>query len=108
MTPLWSVDPEASFSDFVDRLASEPERQRERAECYAFIELLEKQGGILEGEETYLTYANGQQVYRGQFVYILYECMPDKRLVVLKDGCLPGEPCEFFDDTFREANDYAD
>lgn len=99
MAPLWRVEPEASFVDFVDRLVSE-RRQLERVECYAFIELLEKRGGILEGEETYLTHADGQLVYRGQFVYILYECMPDKCLVILKDGCLPGEPCEFFDNTF--------
>lgn len=105
MTPPWRVvcyeseDGAAPFLDFVARLISEPERLLERAECHAFYELLEKQGGILDGDETYLTHANGLREFRGQFVRVLYECHPDECLVILIRGCLPNEPIEFFDDT---------
>lgn len=104
--PLWRVvcyeseDGEAPFLDFVARLISEPERLPERAECYAFWELLEKQGEILDGDETHLPHANDQRLFRGQFVRVRYACLPEERLVILIRGCLTGEPDEFFDDTF--------
>ena len=105
-TPPWRVERYKSddgadpFMDFAVRLRSEPKRRLERAECLSFIRLLRKQGGILEGDETYLTHPDGRRIFRGQFVHILYRCYPGERLVVLHKGRLAGEPDELFDDTF--------
>lgn len=106
MTPPWRVvcyqseDGAIPFLDFVKRLRSEPERQKERAECYAFYELLEMQGGMLDGDTRCLTLANGQREFQGKFVRIRYECEPDERLVILLRGYLPGAPGESSHDTF--------
>ena len=105
-TPPWRVvcyesgDGAVPFLNFAARLRSEPERCLERAECLAFIRHLERQGGVLDDDETHLTQANDQRVYRGWFVHILYECYPEEHLVVLLAGWLPGEAGELFDDTF--------
>lgn len=87
MTPAWRVDHDAPFEDFCAWLISQPERNEEQAECLAFINLLEKRGGILDGDK-YLTHTNGLREFQGQFVRILYECYPDSREVCLKDGFL--------------------
>jgi hypothetical protein len=105
-TPPWSVlyykseDGTASFRDFAVRLRSEPEHERARAQCLAFIRLLKEKGGIFDLDERYIIHPNGQREFLGQFVHILYECYPAEHLVILVNGWLPGETRELYDDTF--------
>src|SRR6266542_5493047 len=92
-----SEDGNIPFLDFIDKLDS----RLARAECYAFIELLETRGGSLMSEKV-LTHPYGVQEICGRSVRIFYVFTSDSHIVII-DGLFLGQSGQVFDDILRKA-----